>query len=112
MLFVVQSRQTANHFNRLISSNPHPISFNISASDFLQYINPSSTESDSIDPNSSSLSQSFTDELYYLFRNARVISFPAVAIKLQIQSQEKLHEALKLLDKWGWCVQGNWVMKR
>lgn len=54
---------------------------------------------------------SFDDRLLYFLRNARMVHFGELCVKMQIVHEQQMEHALQLLSTMCWLVQGCWVLK-
>lgn len=54
---------------------------------------------------------SFDERLLYFLRNARMVHFGELCVKMQIVQEQQMEHALHLLSQMCWLVQGCWVLK-
>lgn len=54
---------------------------------------------------------SFDERLLYFMRNARMVHFAELCVKMQIVHDTQMEHALQLLSQMCWMVQGCWVLK-
>ena len=115
----VQSSPSLHQLNRLVlpssASLPPPIPFNVPAQQYLSYVNPpdlsETSSSESMIATGDPLYLSFDERLLYFLRNARMVPFGELCVKMQIVQEQQMEHALQLLSSMCWLVQGCWVLK-